>query len=112
MSDVLTALDGHQYRYADEIGLHWALEQAMRAAGLDPQPEHRLPTGRIDFLVDRVGVEVKVTGSVDTVTRQLRGYAPFVDELVLVSTRSRHRQVPREIGGKPVAVFIVQGAAW
>lgn len=111
-AQVAEALAGHQYRYANEIGLHLALEQAMHDAGLDPLPEvHLAEAGRIDFLVDRVGVEVKVAGETEPLLRQITRYAhrDEIDELLVVTTRRKHRALPALVAGKPVHVLVVGG---
>lgn len=107
------AVRAHRFCYADEYSLHEGLEQAFSAAGLDVQREVSLnPSGRIDFLVDRTGIEVKVAGSTEVVTRQLARYAPHVDDLVLVTTKARHRDVPTVIGGKSVRTIVLRSSAW
>lgn len=105
-------LAGHTYRYASEIGLHLGLEQAMKDAGLTPQPEVRLgKAGRIDFIVGRVGVEVKVAGGTEALLRQITRYAHRheLDEILVVTTCRRHRALPETAAGKPVRVHLVGG---
>jgi hypothetical protein len=101
------AIRAHHFRYSDEDQLQGALASALLSIGFDVQREVRLDgASRIDLLVGRVGVEVKVAGTVESVTRQLRRYADHdrIGGIVLVTTRVRHRQVPRSLSGKPVAV--------
>lgn len=64
------------------------------------------PRDRADFLLGAIAVEVKVAGGLAPVTRQLHRYAahPFVDALVLVTTRAAHRAVPSTLQGKPCRV--------
>lgn len=105
---------GHAYRYADETQLQAGLEEAMCRAGYQPVREVALGgAGRIDFLVDRVGVEVKVAGEVGAVHRQLVRYAARreVDELLLVTTRRVHTRLPGTIGGKACRVVVVKGSS-
>jgi hypothetical protein len=111
-ADLAEVLSRHAYRYANEVGLHAGLEQAMLDADLHPRPEvHLGPAGRIDFLVDRVGVEVKVAGETEPLLRQLTRYAgrSEIDELLVVTTRRKHRQLPSAVSGKPVHVLVVGG---
>lgn len=73
------------------------------------------PEDIIDFLVeDGLGVEVKIDGSVSDVTRQLHRYAQSdrVTDLLLVTTRSRHRAMPAAFAGKPIRVLNLIGGAF
>lgn len=63
---------------------------------------------RIDFVLwGSLGVEVKVKGGWRDVQRQLARYAqsPRVSALMLVTTKTAHRNVPRTVGGKRVAMY-------
>lgn len=73
---------------------------------------------RIDFVVRGatlpeaidVGIEVKVAGQMAAVMRQLGRYlAHNIGGLVLVTTKSYHRLVPRVIADKPVEVVWLRG---
>lgn len=57
-------------------------------------------------MVGKIGIEIKVDGSVASVTRQLWRYAKRdeVDELILVTTRSKHREIVGPILGKELYV--------
>ena len=68
--------------------------------------EHRLtPKDRLDFLLDGIGIEVKVKGGLSELTRQLFRYAehPDVKGILVASTRSQHAALPELIREKPVA---------
>jgi len=95
--------------HTDEAGLQQMIESILQLQGLDVQREVRLtPSDRIDFMVGRVGIEVKVASSLAEVTRQLRRYAitGAVDHLVLVTTKVRHRSIGPDILGVPVTVVV------
>lgn len=113
-AEVALLLQPHRYSYATEADLHDIVENVLISAyGFAVKREVRLsPTSRIDLLVERVGVEVKVAGSAGGVLRQLMRYAadPMIDELVLVTTRRAHI-APADIGGVPVRVVVVNGDA-
>ncbi len=82
----------YRYNYATEDELQRGLEAALRSEGLHVTREVQLGCGRIDLMVDRVGVEVKIDGTAASALHQLGRYAkdPAVDELVLVTSRTRH----------------------
>jgi hypothetical protein len=101
-----------RYTYSQETELHLGLEAAMLAAGLVPSPEVALtPRDRIDFLVGRIGVEVKIKGTRDALHRQVQRYAesPLVDELLVITTMHEHRGLPATVGGKPLSVLVIGG---
>jgi hypothetical protein len=61
---------------------------------------------RLDLLLGRIGIEVKVKGTPANVARQLQRYAGSdrVDALVLATTVHTHRAMPATLGGVPVHV--------
>lgn len=105
-------VSGCRFTYSGETALQDALEVLLAEARHAVLREVRLSaTDRIDFLVDRCGVEVKVKGTAAAVQRQLQRYArsPLVDELLLVTTTHRHLDMPPELGGKPLTVAALIG---
>ena len=88
----------------EEYDIHAAVADALSAAGLAFIHEYRLgPRNRIDFLVGRVGIEVKKgRPATSDLTRQLRRYlaADALDGLIVVTQRVT--AVPGVICGKPV----------
>lgn len=109
----MNIIDGCRFTWQDERQLQDGLEDALTQAGLTVHREVVLaPHERIDFLVDRVGVEVKVKGAPHTVARQLQRYAHSdrIDALVLVTSRAQHLTLPDQVAGTPVRVVFL-GAA-
>jgi hypothetical protein len=107
--EVCSLLGRFRFSFATENDLQQGLADALISLGLDPEREVRLGSaGRIDLLVDGVGIEVKVTGQPARVSAQLRRYAERseVRELLLVTTRARHRP-PYELSGKPCRVHLI-----
>lgn len=103
--------------YTNEIELQDALATVL---GLHPlEREVPLTDGRsrIDMVVTDLlgseiavtGVEVKVDGSLADVLRQLHRYAGCteLDELVLVTTRSKHHRIPATIGARQIPLHLV-----
>lgn len=101
-----------RFTYRSEDELQEGLTAALAAAGLPVHREVRLSRiDRVDLLIDHIGVEVKLAGAAADVGRQLLRYAHSdqVTELVLVTTRARHRTLPDQVGGKPLTVCVLGG---
>lgn len=110
--DVAGIVAAGRYGYRDEHDLQAGLAEALTAAGRPVEREVRLgPRDRLDLLTGRTGIEVKVAGTADRVLAQLTRYAAsdLVDDLILVTTRVRHRTLPDTVGGKPLRVVQVGG---
>lgn len=93
---ILRVIGDSRFLWATELDLQRGLEQTLTAAGYEVESEVRLnPRDRIDLLVDRIGIEVKVDGPWRTVERQLRRYleSDQLDALVLVTAKGTHRQI-------------------
>lgn len=106
-SEIATAIRNYRFRYSSEEDLQEAITYGLTEQGYEVRREVVLDgRSRIDMMVDRVGIEVKVAGSLGSVFAQMRRYArsDLVDGFVLVTNRSRHGSMPREIEGKPVEV--------
>lgn len=96
----------------DECALSDEVAKLFGSQSVPFEREARLSdTDRVDYLVGRIGVELKVKGPVMAVTRQLSRYAQSndVDSIILVSTRFAHRAIQRSLCGKPVSVLLVGG---
>lgn len=106
-AEVAELLRSHRYRFNDERELQDGIELALRATGVAYEREVRLEaTSRIDFMVKDVGIEVKIAHSATALLRQLHRYAqiPAIRELVVVTRRLHHAQLPDTLGGKPLHV--------
>lgn len=109
---LVETITAHRYRYCDEKQLHEGLAGALSAAGYTVEREVPLTAAdRIDLLVGRVGIEVKLAGATPSVLRQLQRYARSdrLDSLLLVTTRTRHAQLPDHVGGKRLIVVSLLG---
>jgi hypothetical protein len=104
LAELVTA---HRFTYRDEGQLQNGLAGVFTDQGVVAEREVRLASrDRIDFLVGRIGVEVKTRGQVAAVARQLQRYASSdrIDALLLVTAVARHLTLPATIGGKPLVV--------
>ncbi len=112
---VAATLRGYRFSYASEADLQSAIADVLTDAfpHTTVTREVRLPAGlgRVDVLIGRVVVEVKVAGTGDSLGRQVRRYASSdqVDGVVIVTNRVRHARVPEAVGGKPVVVVGLAG---
>lgn len=114
---VLAGLLGRtRIRASSEAEVQRAIAHVFTGDGIPFDREVEIGEGdRIDFVVGgSIGVEVKVDGSLSSVTRQLHRYAssPLITELVLVTTRMRHRHMPAAINGKSITVVHLLGSVF
>lgn len=96
VEQVASIIRGYRFNFVDEYQLQDGVAEALRRAGLNVRREVRLnPRDRIDLVVDRIGIEIKVAGQTSNVARQCRRYleSTAVDELILVTNRPRHSLV-------------------
>lgn len=94
---VHAAISNVRFLWSTEDDLQAGIYAALREAGLLPTREVRLNArDRIDLVVDRVGIEVKVASTWRDVARQLNRYleSDRFDDVVLVTTRATHLQIP------------------
>ncbi len=111
---VVAVIAAHRFGHATEDELQEGLAAALAAAGYGVAREVRLSArDRIDLLVDRVGIEVKVGGSAAGVARQLERYSGSerLDALVLASSRRHHLAMPSTLSGKPIVVVSLMAGA-
>ncbi|MHB1782908.1 MAG: hypothetical protein ACYCTE_09495 [Acidimicrobiales bacterium] len=111
-ASIVAALRRLRCRFADEDQLQAMLADGLTQLGFDVKREVALARGgRIDLLVDRIGIEVKIAGQTSSVARQLRRYASsdLVDELVLATTCPRHAGAAPMIDRTPVHVVVLAG---
>ncbi len=111
---LLATLRARRYHFANEDELQRGIALALEADGWEATREAKLSgRDRIDFLVGNIGIEAKVDSSATEVQRQLIRYAEHVTitALVLVTSRSSHRVLPRAINDKALHVVHVGGIA-
>lgn len=93
LAAVAAAVRGYRFVYAMEEQLHDGIAGVLERAGYEVEREVRLSSrSRVDFLIGRIGVEVKIAGSASEVARQIDRYltSPMLDGVVLVTARARH----------------------
>lgn len=111
--DICRALYNTQYHYHSEKELQHGVGLVLSGLGLAFKPEYVLaPRDRIDFLLtDGIGIECKSDdskggSSLAAVTRQLMRYmqSPLVSELILLTTMSKHKNLPDLMNGKSLYI--------
>lgn len=93
-----------------EEALHEQVRAALEKAGFAPVHEARLaPRCRIDFLVGDLGIEIKKSRpNAAQLKRQLARYAACEQIAQLLVIAPRGVNLPKEIGGKPVAQIALE----
>ena len=110
LETICSVVERVRFRFVCEDDLQRGIEEVLVAAKLNVKREHKLAkTDRIDFLIDTVGVEVKIQDSLTSVTRQMHRYAQYdeITLLVLITTKATHRGIPREMNKKRVCVLYI-----
>lgn len=107
--------------FAAEAGLHDRIAAELADVHLQVLREFRLDArSRLDLFVrpahSRPGtpglaVEVKTAGGLPAISRQLLRYAEHaeVSGILLVTTRSAHKNLPEDLLGKPCHVLYIGG---
>lgn len=101
----MAVLESTRFCWSSEDDLQRGLASAFTNAGLAVQREVRVDAhNRLDLVVGRVGIEVKIAGAWRDVLRQVVRYCTLdlIDALVLVTTRADHRRVFESSNGKPI----------
>lgn len=109
---IISFFAGKRFPLSDEKRLQTAIEEEFQRAGILYEREFRLsPKDVIDFIVGRVGIEVKIKGGKLAIFRQVERYAQHdgIDALILATNVAMG--MPEEINGKPVHVVNL-GRAW
>ena len=104
-------LSRYRFRFKNEDELQQGMAQAFSAARIEARREVRLDSeNRLDFLVGRLAIEVKVAGQFTraALVRQLERYA-LSDEVesILVVTNKIIEAIPAQMNGKTVQTIIL-----
>lgn len=107
-------LRGYRYTAYNEAALQAGVERVLQEQGIGFEREKSLSSrDRIEFYLPeaRVGVECKIDGSPIAVIRQLLRYAEsdLIEELILLTTRNKHRSMPETLHSKPLHLVYVGG---
>ena len=112
-NQLLVALARYRIDSTTEASFQAGVERVLRAEGITFEREVRLnDRDRIDFLLESgIGLELKTQGGENAVHRQLLRYAEsdLIAELVLCTTRSVHKLLPRTVLDKALTVHFQGG---
>lgn len=106
------ALSRTRFLVDDEKRLQADIAAALTAKGLAYKREVRLSAADvIDFLVGRVGIEVKIKGTKRAILRQVERYSGSerLDSIILLTSLALG--LPESINGKPVRIVSI-GRGW
>jgi hypothetical protein len=113
--DVLArAIESYRFNIGTELELQDGIERVLsrQYETVPVRRDVKIGKDRIDFVVGSIGIEVKIGGTLSALTRQIHRY--IQDEtlhgLLVVTTKSGHRQMPEAINGKPVRVLYLMGS--
>lgn len=113
---LLEALRSVRFRYSSEEDLQLGIDRLFRERGIVYEREVRLDSHcRIDFMVEgSIGIEVKIDGSAEELGRQILRYLQHdrVSEIVVVTTRATHRDLPPMLEGKRITVVYLFSSAF
>jgi predicted AAA+ superfamily ATPase len=107
--ELAKAFVSFRFRFKDEKELQYGVAKALEILAQPYVPEFHLnATDRLDFYLaqEQIAIEIKIKYSLAVVTRQLWRYAKDdkIKALILITTRSNHLDMPKEILGKPLFV--------
>ena len=110
---IAAAISAVRIRLSSEDQAQADVEEALRRAGLDFEPQKVLSArDRIDVFCRGVAVEIKVKGQRTAIMRQLDRYAALEDvKAVMLVSGIAWPFSGGEIGGKPFRAVHL-GAAW
>lgn len=114
LAKIASALRGARLMFGTEMEFQDGIARVLVAAGVEHRREVSLSKAdRIDFLLaERIGIEVKVDGSISALTRQLFRYAQHeeISALVLVTSQLRLTHLPKVLNGKLLVCLPVSRA--
>lgn len=114
VTDLVTLIRSHRFNWKNEEDFQEGIRHVLKGGKIQFRREVILgDAGRIDFMVGKIGVEIKVKESVSKVAKQLHDYAkrPEIRELLLVTTKVSHRGISGTMRGKRVTVLCVWESA-
>jgi hypothetical protein len=101
-SKIKELLAGYRFDTSCEAILQAQIEKVFQDSGAPYQREVRLSArDRIDFMLDGIGVEVKIKGQAKEIFRQCQRYCTYDQITAIVLVTGRSMGFPETIEGKP-----------
>jgi hypothetical protein len=101
------------FNIENERSVQNVLSDILVSVGVNVKREFKLSdSDRIDFLVDGIGIEVKLDSSVTKMIRQLHRYARSdkINALILATADPKLINIPSTLNGKPVKVIVLSAS--
>lgn len=104
MDDILAVLRKYRFGFSSEAALQSSIETVLTSAGIVFEREVQLSSSdRIDFLCGDIGIEVKIDGSANKLSRQVMRYlrSPQLSGIIVVTSKASHH-LPESLDGKRI----------
>jgi len=109
MEHIIDILQSYTFTVNDEKYLQSEISEVFRMEGIIFEKEVMLSTGIIDFVVDGIGIEIKIKQQPMSIYRQLERYLEDdrVKEILLASVKTV--TLPETINGKRARSVTLRG---
>jgi hypothetical protein len=112
IESIKTLLLGYKISYSTEAEMQGGIEAVFVANNIPYEREKILSKkDRVDFLVNNIAIECKISGGVNSIHRQISRYAEYDNVHGIILYTSKHMGSLETLNDKPVVV-IKPGAAW
>jgi hypothetical protein len=109
---IIHLLTTRRYSLAHEKDCQAEIADVLEASGLPFRREvHLGPDDIIDFMVESVGIEVKIKGARRAIFRQVERYCGYAELSEIILATNVPMNLPHEINGKPTAIAAL-GRGW
>jgi hypothetical protein len=111
-TSIVEQLAAYRYRIAGETSVQDGIEIVLKEHGIPYQREAVVERDRFDFLCyGAIVIEVKIKGSFSEALRQVERYChqPFVEAIIIATTRRWRRPTAFPLHGKPVHLCELSG---
>lgn len=107
LKDLSKLLSRYRLAYQSEEDLQELIERILLKEGLPYFREVILsPQDRIDFTIGKIGIEIKIKGTLTNLTRQLHRYTlhPNLDSILVVTDKNILSTLPDTLNNKNIRV--------